>query len=218
MPSTETQRLPLVQAPPAPHVHCPPEQPSAPAPHARQATLPAPHWLTSSPAAHVVGLEQQPAQPDEALHTQPPFWQSRPAPHFGPAPHLHSPPAQLSATRVSHAPHVMLPLPQTVTVVVPASMQVRPEQQPLQPDVASQTQPPSAVHRWPGPHAGLLPQRQLPSAQMFALGAAQVRHVSPPVPQAVPASVPGRHVFPWQQPLHDAGLHSQAPASQYWPG
>ena len=41
-------------------------------------------------------------------------------------------------------------------------------------------------------------------------------HTAPARPHAFVA-VPGRHVEPAQQPLHDVGSHAQIPASQRWP-
>lgn len=135
-------------------------------------------------------------------------------------PHLHVPPAQLSALPAAHWVQAMLFEPHAVTVRAPASRQLLPEQQPPQPEPALQTHwPASASQERPGPQAGPLPQRHAPLVQALAFAGAQAAHAAPPEPQLAnePASNTWQRL-PLQQPLgHEAALQVQVPASQNWP-
>jgi hypothetical protein len=91
-------------------------------------------------------------------------------------------------------------------------------QHPLGQLCALQTQAPPEQAVPEGQSPGLLPQRHAPvtASQRSALALLQGAHVAPPIPQV--ASVGELQTPLAQQPLgHEAGLQTQAPATQVVP-
>lgn len=80
--------------------------------------------------------------------------------------------------------------------------QLRPLQQPLAHEVASQTHSPF-WQRWPASHAGPVPQPHAPETQLSVVGERQSTQTAPPMPQAEVAGA-------WQTPL------KQHPWGQFW--
>jgi len=91
-----------------------------------------------------------------------------------------------------------------------------PSQQPFGHEVGSQTQAP-ATQRRPAPHAGPLPQAQLPDGeQRSAVSASQPTHAAPPTPQVSSEGV--LQVAPEQQPFgHEVRQPLQLPFVQLSP-
>jgi hypothetical protein len=127
------QRCPVAQALFVPHLHTPDElQLSAFMPHAVHEAPLVPH------VAAVGGLTQVPVEPPlqqpdghaVESHTQLPDMQCLPAAHWAFPPHLHVPPAQVSARTGSQAVHALPVMPHWATVGVP--MHELPLQQPVQ--------------------------------------------------------------------------------------
>lgn len=203
-----------------PETHAAPE----PQPHAcdvqvsdspEQTTHAAPPWpqLLSAVPGRQVFPEQQPVGHDVASHTQAPAPLQRwPAAHGAPPPHRHWPLGQ--ALAVEPQGTQTSPFEPQAPALFPAR-QLLALQQPEGHDVESQTQLP-LTHRWPEPHAGLLPQRQPPLLQVSVLPAHD-RQAPPLVPQA-PADVPGMQLLPLQQPVgHELGSQTHEPVEQLWP-
>ena len=206
-----------------------------PAPHGG----PDPHWqvpvvvqrseLLTAQAKHVppftpqVVIEagrqtpaaQQPAGQDRASQTQLPLAQRWPATHAAPEPHAQLPPGvQVSASAGSQEIHAAPGAPQRVSC---RETQVAPSQQPVGQEVALQTHLP-ALHLWPAPQAGAVPQTQAPVAeQPSAWVASQPTQTVPPLPHA--ASERGLQVAPEQQPFGQlVELQPlQCPPVQVWP-
>ncbi len=210
------QRVPGPHAGPEPQVQVPLVQLSAVV--AVQAWQAAPGWaqLDSDWAVQTLPA-QQPLAHEEALHTHVPPLQIWPAAHAAPLPHAQLPVAlHEAAIIVSQARQVEPPEPQAPTEGV---VQAAPLQQPLGQLVPLQAPPVHTPpeHVWPRPHAGPVPQRQVPLlAQVFALVALQVAQVSPPEPQVT--RLRGLQALPRQQPLGQL-VPSQThwPPTQRWP-
>ena len=185
---------PVVHATPLPHAQSPvAEQWSAcVAAHAMQRSPPKPH-ADSERGSHV-GPEQQPVG------------------HVAAHP-LHVPRVQLSPA--GQLWHDAPPLPQAPTAS--PSWQAPAAQHPAGHDTPSHTQAPLR-HRWPGEHAGPMPQLQTPAAeQPSVVSALQGLHVAPGTLHA--ERDVGVHVAPSQQPSgHDVTSQMQAPAEQCCPG
>jgi len=71
--------------------------------------------------------------------------------------------------------------------------QLRPLQQPLAHEVASQTQSP-LTQRWPASHAGPVPQPHAPETQLSVVAVWQSTQTAPPMPHCEVAGA-------WQTPL-----------------
>jgi hypothetical protein len=88
-----------------------------------------------------------------------------------------------------------------------------PLQQPVRQEVASHVHA-LLTHRWPTPHGAPVPQRHVPSPQLFARVVLQVVHAAPPSPQLL-TSVTVTHVVPEQQPEGQVvASHTQLPRTQ----
>lgn len=189
-----TQRWPSAHAPPAPHRHTPPAQPSV---------------VTGSHALHVPpvgpqvvnesGSQTSPLQHPEhevGSHTQRSETQCCPTRHAGPVPQPHVPvAAHVLASMASQATQLAPPMPQLPSA---RSRHVAPSQQPAGHDAASHTQRP-ATQRWPAAHIGLSPHAHVPSsAQVSARVGSHTRQAPPPEPHAIVEC--GTHVAPVQQP------------------
>jgi hypothetical protein len=86
-------------------------------------------------------------------------------------------------------------------------------QQPVAHDVASHTHA-LFKHRWPTAHEAPVPQRQVPSPQLFALVVLQLVHAAPVCPHVF-TSVNVTHVVPEQHPVgHVVTSHTQLPLTQ----
>jgi hypothetical protein len=176
------QRCSPVQAAPVPQPHAPALQLSLTiGSHAEHCTPPVPQasavpvmqtLLAQQPLGQVAGVQ--------AGATQAPPTHCWPPPQAGLAPHLQAPAAQVSAVFESHIAQTEPPVPHMPSDGV--FMQVSPEQQPLAHDVASQTQAPP-THRVPAPHAGPVPQAQLPPAQVSEIAGSHAAQASPGAPQ-----------------------------------
>jgi hypothetical protein len=83
------------------HTHRPDAQVSFDAVQSRQVDANAPHCVSVGVATQVVASAQQPPQ-KRMVQTQLPLTHSRPGPHASLLPHLHWPPAQLSALPAVH--------------------------------------------------------------------------------------------------------------------
>lgn len=99
-----------------------------------------------------------------------------PVGHSKPTPQRHAPPPQLSARCGSHARHAAPAAPHCAVVV--GETHVVPLQQPVLQEVESHTQV-SATQRCPVPHAGLVPQRHSPLAQVLERVVLHVVHARP---------------------------------------
>ena len=118
-----------------------------------------------------------------------------PTPQAALLPHLQVPPLQLSARIALHAAHAAPGVPQAVAV---GEVQAVPVQQPDAQLSTSQMQAPPK-QRWPGVHAGPVPQVHAPAVQLSVTIVWQVAQTMPPVPQAV--SLDTWHTPPKQQPV-----------------
>jgi hypothetical protein len=201
---------PVVQASP---FGCVPEQTS-------QASPPVPQWSIVEPRQSAP--LQQPPQP--LLESQTQAWlvsQRWPATHTAAEPQLHSPPAQLSARRLSQAAQAAPPWPQYCRLTAASATQVFPSQQPSQPLVVSHTQALPVSQRRPAPHAAGVPDvphEQVPATQLLALSASQAAHALPPLPHwSVLWSAVATQVSPSQQPSGQVS-GSQAGAASCWTG
>jgi hypothetical protein len=133
------QRWPAAQGAFAPHLHCPPEQVSVLLRSQLAQVVPLrPQAPTVGGAVHALPV-QQPVGQEVASQTHAPPLQRWPAPQGALPPHLHWPPAQLSALLRSQATQLTPPVPQVVVLGV---LQLVPAQQPLAQDVALQRQAP----------------------------------------------------------------------------
>jgi hypothetical protein len=196
MHAPDEQRWPAPQALFVPHLQTPDElQLSAFMPHAVHDAPLVPQ------VAAVGGLTQVPLEPPlqqpdghaVASQTQLPDTQCLPAAHRAFAPHLHVPPAQVSARTGSHALHALPVVPHWATVGVPTHE--LPLQQPAQ---FPELQP---WHAWP---EHMPPSHEAQSA--------------PPVPHCAEVLPVWHRPVPSQQP--DAQLvasHLHTPATQCWP-
>ena len=213
---------------PLPHVHVPfAEQPF---PAGLQST----HADPLSPQAvadaveHAVGLlEQHPAH-ESGVHAHEPSVQTRPAPHAGPVPHLHTPFAQPSAVVGSQGLQV---LPSTPQAPSDGGVHVPLAQHPAGHELPLQTQVPCEEHSCPVAHTGPVPQLQVPDVeQLLALVVSQAEQAWPSIPQVVTDGAsqvaPTQHppvqfdvVQPVQTPfVHVCGLghalHDEPPVPQ----
>ncbi len=186
-----THRCPTPQAAEPPHWQTPdPEQVSVLAgSQVAQARPPLPQLPALAPGKQVLP-EQQPAQ-EVGLHTHAPALHCWPALQAGPLPHWQAPLVeQVSARTTSHATQAAPLAPQVATERV---WQVAPEQQPLAQLAAVQPE-----------HTPLL--------QTCAPG--QAWQAAPADPHAE-SRLPGRQVFPAQQPVgHEVLSHWQVPPTQ----
>jgi len=154
---------------------------------------PAPHFAAVGGDTHV-DPEQQPEAQDETLQTHAPPEHTWPEPHGGFAPHLQTPPGQLSAVmpQLVHAapfvPHAD---------AVGGEVHVDPEQQP-----EAQVPEPHPLHT--------------PPVHVSGLG--QLEQAAPPVPQSI-VELPGWHLpEESQHPVgHELALQTQVPPEQTWP-
>jgi hypothetical protein len=155
---------------------------------------------------------QQPFGQEAASQTQAPPTQRWPLAQTGPLPHLHAPPAQVSAPM----PQLVQAPPPVPHALVEPTLQTLPLQQPVGHEVALQTHAPP-THAWPDTHIAPLPQAQPPIDEQPSAPMPQLMHVDPPVPHALADVVV--QLVPEQQPLgHDFELHTHAPATHCWPG
>src|SRR5256885_748431 len=205
-----TQACPSAQAGPAPHLHVPPVQLLAvTALQAVHAAPPVPHAARDG-VVHTVPA-QQPAGPHVPPQARGPPTQGCPAPHAGPAPHVHAPAVQPSAVE-PHAVHAPPAVPQAAAEGV---VHVLPAQQPVGHDVPSQTHAPPR-QCCPALQGGPVPHLQLPPVQLSAVTALQAVHAAPPVPHAARDGVV--HTVPAQQPAgHDVASQTQVPPTQCCP-
>lgn len=179
------------EAPSQPHT--PLTQESVPR-QVSQTTPSAPHALLKYPGRQMLP-EQQPVH-EVLSQTHVLLRQRWPVVQAAPVPHPQVPSARQALVR---APAQLLHAPPFIPqVVVVGVVQVAPRQQPEGQLVPSQMQV-FATQRWPGPHAGLPPQRQLPVSQLSALLVSQAPHAAPLVPHWLP-EVWVTHVVPAQQP------------------
>jgi hypothetical protein len=88
------------------HAHTPLKQVSLMAVQSRQLEPVVPHCLSLTVAMQVLASAQQPLQ-EVLVQTQLPLTHARPAPHCALLPHLHWPPAQLSALPAAHGVHAV---------------------------------------------------------------------------------------------------------------
>ncbi len=157
-------------------------------------------------------LEQQPAHPLVASHTQTPALHRNPAPHAAFVPHLHWPPLQVSAFALSHATQVDPLVPHAPVVGV---WQLLPEQHPVGHDVASHTQLPD-TQCWPAAHTAPEPQAHWPLVHRSAFEVSHAAHAAPLVPHVAVVGVV--HALFLQHPVgHDVESHVQAPETQRCP-
>lgn len=146
------QTWPLTQAGSTPHRHTPlDEQLSASTVEQLTQVEPMAPQVASVRASQRVPL-QQPAGQETSSQTQVPLLHRWPGAQAGPPPQRHSPPAQRSATRSSHASQARPRVPQLSR---DGSRQVRPLQQPLgqlaaQPLQAPASQLSDEPHAWQG--------------------------------------------------------------------
>lgn len=158
-------------------------------------TEPAAPQLDSEGLATQLPALQHPVAQAVASQTHVPPTQRVPTPHAGPVPQAHAPFAHALVVTGSHD---LQAAPLDPHVVRDEVEQVRPEQQPVGQDVASQTHVPP-LQRCPVAQAGPAPHLQLPpAAQVSALVALQTRQTEPPEPHDV-VDAP-MHVGPLQQP------------------
>jgi hypothetical protein len=157
--------------------------------------------------------EQQPVGHDVPSQTQTLLRQRWPDAHAAPLPHLHSPADVHESAVTPHAAQVAPGVPQAESE---REVQAPWSQQPSGHDVASQTQTSWEQCR-PAPHAGPVPQWQVPvSSQVSVLTELHAWHVEPCTPHC--ASVRVSHVVPWQQPSgQDVASHTHRPLSQRCP-
>jgi hypothetical protein len=163
---------------------------------------------------HVVPAQQPPGH-ETASQMQAPPKQRLPAPHAAPAPHWQVPAAEQPSPVVGSQVTQLLPaVPQLAALAVTHAPFA---QQPVGHDCALHTQAP-ATQAVPAPHAGPLPQVQVPAtaSQLSLVVALHVVHARPPAPQLATAGV--LHAPLAQQPLgHDVALHAHAPAEHTVP-
>jgi len=186
------QCWPGPQAAEVPHRHSPAVQLSALVALQAMQVAPAVPQLVVDGVWQVEPVQQPPAH-DIASQTQAPTTQCWPLPQVGPLPHEQAPEAlQLSALLSSHATQAA---PLAPHAIVPGTLQVAPEQQPLAHAPAQLLQTPPLQVSTPG----------------------QVSQAPPAVPHELVA-LPARHEVPLQQPRHETGSHMQTPPTQCWPG
>jgi hypothetical protein len=182
-----------------------------PLPHEPQALPLDPQAVSWLPGMQTLPWQQPPGQLD-ALHTQAPPTQARPAPQAALDPHLQVPPEQVSVLVRSQLPHDPPPVPQVAVLFV---LHTPPEQHPFGHEFASQTHAP-LTQRCPLAHAAPPPHEQPPAVQPSATVVLQVVHPLPPAPQEVTPAV--SQVLPLQQPdPHDVGSQVQEPLTQCCP-
>lgn len=211
-----THRFPAAQGPPVvPQTQLPvAEQVSELAGHAAQLAPAAPHAellraVQTLPA-------QQPVGQLVALHTHAVPLQTWPTPHAGPVPQTHEPVASHPVAFVaSHTEHADPALPQAASALGWHACTT--SQHPLEQLPALQAPP---VHTPPmqvcaAPHAGPVPQRQLPVAEQLLPLPVQSAHDAPCGPQVVSERVV--HTLPTQQPVgHEVASHTHAPPTHRW--
>lgn len=127
---------------------------------------------------------------------QVPCTQGTPLAHWGREPQRQPVAPQLSALAASHAAQVAPPTPHWERSPV---RQAVPAQQPLPHEVESQTHW-LLKQRCPAPHGALVPQRQAPAPQLFAVSESHVWQVEPAVPHWVGEGT-ATQVLPAQQPV-----------------
>ncbi len=197
-----TQLVPW-QQPPAQddpvHAHDPATH-ACPDEHVLHARPPLPHAPAAAPVWHMPVASQQPVGQVVLLHA-PHVWlvvlHVRPAGQSVPALQPHTPPARqrCPVRLVVQFAHTPPGAPHAAGVVPDAQL---PDAQ--QPVVhVPLPAPPHAVVHAPAEHVGLRP--------------VHAAHDAPPVPHvALSCAAVSRQLFPWQQPAHDAALHTHAPA------
>ncbi|MDP3238004.1 MAG: hypothetical protein Q8N26_34755 [Myxococcales bacterium] len=206
------QRCPVAQGMVVPQRQAPDVQRSDALPQAAHEAPEVPHCETVVLVMHELPL-QHPDGHEVESQTQVPDAQRWPAPQGEFVPHLQAPEVHRSAL----APQLVQAAPEAPHwVAVVLVTQLAPLQQPEGHDVASQTHRPPR-HRWPAPHAGPLPHRQAPPAQVSAEALEQATQAAPPEPHALTAA-PAWHMPLRQQPLAqvDALQPSQALLVQLW--
>jgi hypothetical protein len=201
---TESQ---MVAPADVPHTQLPVElQVSASAEHTWHMVPDAPHAVLLVCVTQVLP-EQHPLHPLTVLQVHAWLMQTVPAPHAGPDPHLHTPPAQLSETFESHA-FVLVPH----THLVPVQVSLRPPQLPVLPHrqlpkeqwSAALPQAPVMV-----PHTHLPPVQRSTSAVVHA---PPLPHLQEPFTQLSTVMslqaglIPHMHI-PLAQRLDRAGSH-----------
>ena len=197
-----TQRAPLGHAALAPHTQAPAAEQALAVRSQRAQAAPAGAQAVSE-RGRQVDPAQHPLGHEVASQTQLPPRQRWPAPQAEPAPQAHEPAAvQLSAVEGLQVVQAPPPAPQRASV---AETQVVPSQQPFGQEVGSQTHAP-ATQRRPAPHAGPLPQAQLPvDEQRSAASASQPTHATPPTPQV--STEGALQVAPEQHPFGQEVRH-----------
>ena len=197
-------------------MHWPPAQLSALwLSHAAHAAPPVPQY-DSDPLLHVVP-SQQPVAHDVASHTHVPFTHRWPAAQEGLPPHMHWPPAQLSALWASHAAHAAPPVPQYDSDPL---LHVVPSQHPVAHDVASHTHVP-LTHRWPAAQEDPVPHWQVPLEQLSPAAHELDPQQYPPTQYVLSHWLPSAHSCPlgrlqtpvWQDSRgpHDDVVQHQPP-------
>jgi hypothetical protein len=145
--------------------------------HAVQAAPFAPHAVAVravvqvEPAQHPLGQ----FAPLHVFATHEPETQRWFAPQAAPDPHRQLPPVHESAALALQATHAAPAVPQVEIALV---LQTPAAQQPVGQEAESQTHCPPA-HRVPGPHAGPVPQAQLPWGQPSARAGSQAWQAAP---------------------------------------
>ena len=178
-----------------------------PAGQTSQALPPAPHESAVLPPRHIP-CAQQPLGQEVPSHTQVLATQRWPTVQAPPLPQRQVPVAEQLSERASQATQVAPAVPQLPSARV---RQVVPLQHPLGQEVASQTQLPEVLQRWPAVQGAPLPQAQAPLVlHWLALLPSQAAQAAPLTPQV--ASAGALHTPPLQQPPgHEAASHTQAP-------
>lgn len=133
-------------------------------------------------------------------------------------PQVQAPAVHAEVEKESHTSHVPPPLPHALNEVPGWQVLVLPSQQPVGQLVESQMHW-LPLQRWPGAHAGPLPQPQPPSVPHALVRGLveQLAHMPPPAPHAV-VVVGLTHVVPEQHPpgqLVESQMH--APPLHRWP-
>ena len=158
-------------------------------------------------------LAQQPFGHEASLQVHVPPSQTVPGPQGALVPHMHVPVAasQMSAWLAGQATQAAPAMPH---VLVDRTWHAPPEQQPFGHDMESQMQLP-ATHRLPVPHAGWVPQLQVPAPeQLSARAISHDTQAAPFVPQVMRVGM--LQFDPEQHPVgHDVAVQLlQTPLAQ----
>ncbi len=208
-----TQRCPSAQGAPSAHWQDPlAEHRSAVIPHVAQAAPVEPQLVRES----VRQLEpaQHPCPHDMPSQMQLPPTQCCPGAQAVPAPQAQAPASvQASAVMASHTAQAAPPEPHRAS---DRDTHEAPSQQPLGQEAASQAHRP-ALHFWPAPQAGPVPQAHPPAAEQPSdLVVSQPTQTAPPWPQVDTEG--GLQVAPEQHPVGQVALLQplHRPAVQVW--